>query len=79
MGLGAVFDESSDLAVREALADIDATVQPHRAGEYSNFVELPADASSFFEPSVWERLRDVKRDYDPADLFAGNHHVPPAD
>jgi FAD binding domain len=78
MGLGAVFDESSDLAVREALADIDATVQPHRAGEYSNFVELPADASSFFEPSVWERLRDVKRDYDPADLFVGNHHIPPS-
>jgi FAD/FMN-containing dehydrogenase len=51
---------------------------PHRAGEYPNFVEVPADASRFFEPAVWERLRDVKSRYDPADLFAGNHHIPPA-
>ena len=78
MALGAVFDEPSDVAVRDALADIDATVLPHRAGEYPNFVEAPADASSFFEPAVWERLRDVKSRYDPDDLFAGNHHIPPA-
>jgi hypothetical protein len=28
---------------------------------------------------VWARLREVKAAYDPADVFAGNHHVPPAD
>jgi hypothetical protein len=78
LALGAVFDAAADVAVREALADIDAAVRPHRAGEYPNFVEVPADASSFFERAVWNRLRDVKRRYDPADLFAGNHHVPPA-
>ena len=39
---------------------------------------MPADASSFFEPAVWARLRDVKARYDPDDLFAGNHHIPPA-
>jgi hypothetical protein len=78
MALGAVFDEPSDVAVRDALSDIDATVRPHRAGEHANFVEVPTDASGFFEPAVWSRLRDVKRRYDPADLFAGNHHVPPA-
>jgi len=77
MALGAVFDEPSDIAVRDALADIDATVRPHRAGEYPNFVEDPADASRFFEPAVWERLRAVKSYYDPTDLFAGNHHIPP--
>ena len=78
MALGAVFDEPSDVAVRDALADIEATVLPHRAGEYPNFVEAPADASSFFEPAIWERLRDVKSLYDPHDVFNGNHHVPPA-
>ena len=79
IALGVVMDEASDSAVREALADIDAAVLPHRAGEYANFVEVPADASGFFEPAAWERLREVKRRYDPTDLFAGNHHVPPAD
>ncbi|HKE80566.1 MAG TPA: FAD-binding oxidoreductase [Solirubrobacteraceae bacterium] len=78
IALGAVFDEPSDVAVREALADIDAAVLPHAAGEYPNFVEVPADASRFFDPAAWDRLREVKRRYDPADLFAGNHHVPPA-
>jgi Berberine and berberine like len=78
IALGAVFDEASDTAVRDALADIEATLLPHRAGEYPNFVEVPADASSFFEPAVWERLREVKARYDPADLFAGNHHIPAA-
>jgi FAD/FMN-containing dehydrogenase len=78
MALGAVFDEAGDVAVRDALADVDAIVRPYRAGEYANFVEEPSDASGFFEPAVWERLREVKRRYDPADLFAGNHHVPPA-
>jgi FAD/FMN-containing dehydrogenase len=78
MALGAVFDEAGHVAVRDALADVDAIVRPYRAGEYPNFVEEPADASGFFAPAVWDRLRDVKRRYDPADLFAGNHHVPPA-
>jgi hypothetical protein len=78
MALGVVVDEASDAAVRHALADFDAVMRPHRAGLYPNFVEEPADASAFFAPAVWERLRAVKADYDPVDLFAGNHHVPPA-
>jgi FAD/FMN-containing dehydrogenase len=78
MALGAVFDEAADAAVRSALADVDAIVAPHAAGEYPNFVEEPSDASGFFAPEVWQRLRDVKGRYDPDDLFAGNHHIPPA-
>ena len=46
MALGVVIDEASDAAVREALADFDAVVAPHRAGLYANFVEDPADASA---------------------------------
>jgi FAD/FMN-containing dehydrogenase len=79
MALGAVFDEASDTAVRAALADFDETLRPHYAGDYPNFVEQPTDASAFFEPATWARLRDVKRRYDPADVFAGGHHVPPAE
>jgi FAD binding domain len=78
MALGVVFDEASDAAVRDALADVDAAVAPHRAGEYANFVEVPADASRFHAPAVWERLREIKARYDADDLFAGDHHIPPA-
>ena len=78
MALGVVMDEASEAAVRDALADFDTAVRPHRAGLYPNFVEEQTDASAFFEPAVWERLRAVKTLYDPADVFAGNHHVPPS-
>ena len=55
-----------------------AAVAPHRAGDYPNFVEEQADASAFFDPDTWERLRRVKALYDPQDVFKGNHHIPPA-
>jgi FAD/FMN-containing dehydrogenase len=76
MALGVVPEPSFDAPVRSALAGLDAVLRPHRAGEYANFVETPADASRFFSPGVWARLRAVKAAYDPTDLFAGNHHVP---
>ena len=78
MALGVVMDEASDVAVRAALADFDAALEPHRAGDYPNFVEVPADASRFFAPAVWERLRGIKSVYDPTDMFVGSHHIPPA-
>jgi hypothetical protein len=78
LALGVVMDEASDVAVRSALADVEATLLPHRVGDYPNFVEVPADASTFFDADTWARLRQVKAQYDPADLFKGNHHIPPA-
>jgi FAD/FMN-containing dehydrogenase len=48
------------------------------SADYPNFVEEPADASAFFDPAAWARLRAVKAAYDPADVFVGNHHIPPA-
>ncbi|HEX6025129.1 MAG TPA: FAD-binding oxidoreductase [Solirubrobacter sp.] len=79
LALGVVMDEAGDVAVREALGTIDAVLSPHRAGEYINFAEEPADAARFYAPDVWERLREVKLRYDPRDVFVGNHHIPPAE
>jgi FAD/FMN-containing dehydrogenase len=76
--LGAIFDEPARAAVHTALADVDGALQPYRAGYYPNFVEEPADASAFFDLATWARLRAVKAAYDPADVFVGNHHIPPA-
>jgi hypothetical protein len=41
-------------------------------------VEAPTDASSFFDEVTWARLRKVKALYDPAEVFKGNHYIPPA-
>jgi FAD/FMN-containing dehydrogenase len=76
--LGVTPDEPTTAAVKEYLGALETTLRKHRAGEYPNFVEEPADASAFFDAETWARLRAVKAEYDPYDLFRGNHHVPPA-
>jgi FAD/FMN-containing dehydrogenase len=76
--LGAVLDAGMREPVESALRDIDNAVRPYRAGYYPNFVEEPADASAFFDPATWARLRAAKAAYDPADVFVGNHYIPPA-
>jgi FAD/FMN-containing dehydrogenase len=76
--LGLVEDEESAAAVHASLEAVDRATRPYRAGHYPNFVEDPADASEFFDPETWARLREAKAHYDPDDLFKGNHHIPPA-
>jgi FAD/FMN-containing dehydrogenase len=76
--VGVVFDEAAGAEVRAAVADVERALEPHRAGHYPNFVEEPADASAFFDPYTWARLRAIKARYDGGDLFRGNHHIPPA-
>ena len=78
LALGVVPDEQALEGVRAAIADVEAAVLPHRVGYYANFVEHPADASVFFDTDTWTRLREIKGRYDAEDLFAGNHHIPPA-
>jgi hypothetical protein len=77
--LGVTPDDASAAAVRAAIGDVKAAVAAHRAGHYPNFVEEPADASAFFDAATWGRLREIKSRYDVGDLFAGNHHIPPAE
>jgi len=79
LALGIVEDGDSAQAVAAAIAEVRAATAGHRAGDYPNFVEQPADASSFFDAETWARLRRVKTAYDAGDLFKGNHRVPPAE
>ncbi len=76
--LGIVEDDASDGVVQDALRAVQGALAPYRVGDYPNFVEHPADASAFFDADTWRRLREVKAAHDPADLFRGSHHIPPA-
>ena len=78
MALGVPENEESEATVRAYLESLDRAVDPYRVGDYANFVMEPTDASRFFDPDTWARLRQVKAAYDPGDLFRGNHHIPPA-
>jgi FAD/FMN-containing dehydrogenase len=57
-------------AMTNALAEWDAGVK------YGNFSESPTDPRMCFPPETYERLTQVKRRYDPDDLFRATHPVP---
>jgi FAD/FMN-containing dehydrogenase len=78
--VGMVFAPEHAEAIEAHIGRIKAALEPWTAGrEYWNFTERDvADAAGFFEPEVYARLQDVKAAYDPADVFRGNHPIPPA-
>jgi FAD/FMN-containing dehydrogenase len=59
-------------AVKEALAPWSASTR------YLNFAERPEDGRGFYSPSTYRRLREVKAQVDPRELFRSNHPIPPA-
>ena len=42
---------------------------------YFNFDDRPGDAEGIFPPGTYQRLRDIKAEYDPYDLFVSNHPI----
>ena len=79
VSIGVTPDDAKTAAVNRSLGQISRALLPWRSGDYPNFVEEPTDASGFFDADTWNRLRAVKAQYDPRDLFKGNHHIPPAE
>jgi FAD/FMN-containing dehydrogenase len=67
-------------AARTGLDAIWATLAPHVSGAYANFLAsaTEADVAAIYPAETYRRLAAVKRRYDPENLFAGNHNVPPA-
>jgi FAD/FMN-containing dehydrogenase len=60
-------------------AQIDAAceaLEPWSTGHcYFNFADRPTDPEAIFAAETLERLRDVKRRYDPDGLISGNHNI----
>jgi FAD binding domain/Berberine and berberine like len=78
-GIGMVVDEESAHSVHEALKLIDEKMARYANGrEYLNFAEDPTDSSRFYRPEAYRRLRAVKAEVDPGNLFRANHPIPPA-
>ena len=68
-------------AIPERLRAVVEAVRPwSTGGSYLNFGDTPGGAAKqAFDGDTYARLRAVKRDYDPSDLFRSNHPIPPAD
>jgi FAD/FMN-containing dehydrogenase len=74
---------------------VDETAEPHIAwaralwretapfasgGFYTNYSSDPAaDLPQAAYGASWQRLREIKRTYDPENVFRGNFNIPPAD
>ena len=69
-------------AARPGLDVIWARLAPHLSGAYANFLASATDedVAAVYPAGTYQRLAAVKRQYDPTNLFAGNHNIrPPLD
>jgi FAD/FMN-containing dehydrogenase len=77
--VGLVLDETTYRANRAALGKVAEALAPYDTGrQYLNFAEQHTDAARFYKPEVYKRLRAVKAEYDPGNLFRANHPISPA-
>jgi FAD/FMN-containing dehydrogenase len=79
IGTSMLPDTSSEAAVERALAPWGA-VAALGTGTYVNFQgsATAEDVAAAYPPATYSRLAAVKRAYDPDNVFALNHNVPPA-
>ena len=64
---------------KEDATDLVRAMTPWSTGrQYLNFAEEPVDVGDNFGEREWLTLTRVKSAYDPENVFAANHPVPPA-
>jgi hypothetical protein len=79
LGVGMVLDDETYRASHERLELLAGAFAPYDTGrEYLNFAERPTDPARFYTPEVYGRLRAVKAQWDPEELFRANHPIAPA-
>jgi FAD/FMN-containing dehydrogenase len=80
-GVGAVYDRAADKPVHDAWADgFAAALRQGEPGVYVNFLadEGPARVREAYPGATWDRLAEIKRRWDPANLFRHNQNIQPA-
>jgi FAD/FMN-containing dehydrogenase len=77
--LGVPMDPAMVPAIEAHLALAAAAMAPYGHGRgYGNFSEIPTDPATFFGADAYARLRRIKAEVDPGDVFQGNHPIAPA-
>ncbi|NUR99117.1 MAG: FAD-binding oxidoreductase, partial [Kribbellaceae bacterium] len=64
-------------ATRPAREQLWGTLAPHVNGAYANFLS-DRDVTDVYPAATYQRLAEIKREYDPENVFAANHNVRPA-
>ena len=81
VNVAAFYEGTADRVVREAwVANFAEALDQGDAGAYVNFLgeEGPSRVRAAYPGSTWNRLTEIKRRYDPDNLFRLNQNVPPA-
>jgi FAD/FMN-containing dehydrogenase len=67
-------------AARPAVSGVWESLAPHVTGAYANFLSDadPEDVAAAYPAATYRRLAEVKRRYDPTNVFAGNHNIRPS-
>jgi FAD/FMN-containing dehydrogenase len=81
VNLAALVGEKADLPEHEPwLERFMADLRQGDAGAYVNFVgdEGEARVRDAYPGATWDRLSEIKRRYDPTNLFRRNQNIPPA-
>jgi hypothetical protein len=73
--LGVPFETGMREAIVAAVDRIEEIFAGCRCGRYFNFTERSVDAGAIFPADALARLRRVKAEYDPANLFRANHPI----
>jgi FAD/FMN-containing dehydrogenase len=79
--VAAFYEGEEDRSVCERwAADLAAALRQEDTGAYVGFLgdEGPERVRAAYPGPTWDRLAEVKRRYDPANLFRRNQNVPPA-
>ena len=79
--LAALYERPEDKPLHEAwVDDFSASLRQSDHGSYVNFLGDQGEAAvrAAYPGPAWERLRQVKRRYDPTNLFRLNQNIPPA-
>jgi FAD/FMN-containing dehydrogenase len=81
VNVAAMYEKPEDAPEHEAWADdLARALSNGESGVYVNFLSNEGEARvrEAYPGSTWDRLRDVKRRYDPTNLFRLNQNIPPA-
>jgi FAD/FMN-containing dehydrogenase len=80
VGCAAIFEDVAERPVHEAWLEEFVGALGPRPGAYVNFLsdEGETRVREAYPGPTWDRLREVKRRYDPTNLFHHNQNIPPA-
>lgn len=79
--VAAFFEDPEDRLVCDAwVEEFARDLHQGDDGAYVNFLgdEGEERVRAVYPGPTWDRLREVKRRYDPDNLFRGNQNIPPA-